>query len=119
MPSNLNLRENQHFGKTVWSLCVAENSLFYGASFVKQPYYNEYAPGRRSILFIDEEYTGDVHNIGRYVDGEWFEALQLRDVTWQQFCAGSNILTTTAGVAFGLLPMISTAELQRLVEFSV
>jgi hypothetical protein len=108
MTGRLTLREKQHFGKTVWSLCATEPVLhgetgLFGTE--KRPFYTKAAPGRRSVLFIDEAYTGTVHNCGRFVDREWFEALQLRDVTWDQFCAGSNILTTTAGMALGLLPL--------------
>lgn len=95
------------FGKEVWSAAaVTEMKAGEWISEVKYtgPQHQSPGPGRRRILFIDEAYTGEIMDIGMFVDRDWFESKVGGNLSFDEFCAGSDILTTTAGILFGLLP---------------
>ena len=75
MDGKYGLRLTTHRNKQVWSLFAMQDIAggkqelprTNGSSFTSDE------PGRRSIRFIDEQYSGEIHDTGVYVDKVWFE----------------------------------------------
>ena len=61
-----------------------------------------------SVRFINEQCTrGAVHPLEIWVDFESWQGRALHEPTFESFCASNRILSTTAGIFWGLLPFPS------------
>jgi hypothetical protein len=98
-----------HHGRRVWSL-FGNCNLPYRIHLPHGMWsHDQRTASSLEVAFIDEKYTGKVHRPGVFVDEHWW-SLMLGNVlaapVWDDFrAAGPPVLTTTAGIVLGLLPL--------------